>query len=222
MKIKSLIILVGMLCCIDSISQFDKLLVKHFTSEQLEEANTAKNSSYLAQNEIESIQYLNLARVFPKEFSNFYLDYLMTMDPNGFRLFKRHDKYYYGLYKDLQELENGALNALEPCIELHQYAECWAKESGRRGVTGHKRAECSKSNFGECCSYMSNQIAMEHILLLLIDEDISSLGHRKLMLSNIKSVGASFQPHKEYGYVLVMDFRICDPVEMNTAKSSLN
>ena len=58
---------------------------------------------------------------------------------------------------------------------------------------------------GECCDYGHNN-ALDIIMSLLIDEGISSLGHRNICLSSYSKIGVAIQPHKLYGYNAVMDF----------------
>lgn len=202
--------------------QYDKLLKKHFTKEELTLANTAKNENYLSADEKEVIQVLNLARVYPKSFASFYLNFLefhqnisYSVFNEGLKSFKRKDRYYYSLYKELLQLEDKELELLQPCTSMYAYAECWSKEMGMRNVTGHNRKKCTDGSFGECCSYMNTTNAVEHVLLLLIDEDIKSLGHRNTMFSAVISVGVSFAPHKEYGKGLVLDFTHEHPVNNN-------
>ena len=41
---------------------------------------------------------------------------------------------------------------------------------------------------------------------LLIDKDIASLGHRKILLGKYTSAGVSIQPHTDYRFNTVLDF----------------
>lgn len=187
-------------------SSSEKLINKYFTKTELKSANTAASVSYLSSDEKEFIQYTNLARTLPLKFANFYVAYLKEYDSHGYQKFKRRNKYYYGLFKDLKQCASDNLEAFQPDDVLYDYAQCWAKESGKRGVTGHNRRRCADGNFGECCSYMSTTDPMEHLMLLLIDEDIRSVGHRRALLANrYNKAGVSIQPHKGYGYCLVID-----------------
>jgi len=46
------------------------------------------------------------------------------------------------------------------------------------------------------------------VISLLIDENVHSLGHRKIMLSNEYTlIGVSLQPHINYGTNTVLDFK---------------
>lgn len=218
MKNLTLTTVICLLIQVVSFGQYETLLNKHFSKDQLHRANTASHENYLTNDEKEVIQVLNLARVYPKQFAAFYLDFLKqhnndySVFSTGAQSFKKKDKYYYSLYKDLLKIEEGELDFLRPCTSMFSYAECWASEMGKRNVTGHNRKKCTDGNFAECCSYMNTTNAVDHVLLLLVDEDIKSLGHRNIMLSKLKSVGVSFAPHKEYGQGLVMDFTYEEPI----------
>ena len=93
--------------------------------------------------------------------------------------------------------------------KCYQSAACHAKLSGITGYIGHNRNsdECQKKKYflGECCQY-GNDEAVEIILSLLIDKDVPSLGHRKILLGKYTSAGVSIQPHKTYRFNTVLDF----------------
>jgi uncharacterized protein YkwD len=60
---------------------------------------------------------------------------------------------------------------------------------------------------GECC-YYGVEDAFDIIVDLLIDQGVSSLGHRKICLSpSYTELGVSIQPHKTYSSNTVLDFR---------------
>ena len=185
-------------------------LKREFTKEQLAMANTAKKVTYMSNNEKKVIQYLNLARMFPSEFASFYKAYIMHGDsPFSYygKQFKRKDYYCYSLYKDLLKLNNTPQLPLQPDPDLQVLARCWAKESGRTGKIGHNRKRCHKGYFAECCGYAWTTDPMYHVLLLLVDKDVRSLGHREIMLGSYQLVGCSLEDHKGYGKVLVLDFK---------------
>ena len=82
------------------------LIKKHFTVQDLEQANTAADVDYMNEIEKEIIQYLNLARTQPFNFSKFYIEYLKEFEVEGYKKFKRRDRYYYSLHKDLLKLKS--------------------------------------------------------------------------------------------------------------------
>ncbi len=201
-----LISLMSFLLIFNSVfGQHDRLVKKHFTKSQLRMANTADQASYLSEDEKQLIQYLNLARLYPQDFADFYLAHLEAKDVYGHRAFKERNKYYYSLYKDLKSLKNGELETLLPCKETYESAKCWAIEMGKAGIRGHKRITCEGGKYAECCSYLRTTDAMTNLLHLLVDEHVESLGHRKILLAEKKSIGLSFQDHKKYGGCLVIN-----------------
>jgi len=188
-------------------SQTDGFVKSYFTSKQMNVANVARNTAYLTKNEKKVIQYINLARKYPKEFTVFYIDYLSRYDVEGYRKYESKDEYYYGLVKYLKKVKPKKTPLLHPNKLMYELAKCWAIESGKKGVIGHDRKHCSKNYAAECCNYRQGINAMEHVIDLLVDENVKGQGHREILLSKeYTRVGVSFYSHKEYGNCLVMDF----------------
>jgi uncharacterized protein YkwD len=157
------------------------------------EANSALNEDYLTDEEKKIYYYLNLVRMNPKLFADTYLNHLRNS----------RNKYESSLYSELQKL--APLPVLKPNRKLYESAKCHATESGKSGYVGHSRTKCTKYFMGECCQYgFSN--ALDIIISLLIDQGVSSLGHRKICLGRYTELGASIQPHKSYGVNAVLDF----------------
>lgn len=190
----------------NAIGQSGFLSPNSFSASERSAAYTAAPAQYLSSTEKQMIQYLNLARLYPAKFAKVYLEHLKKNDQSGYAKFKKHDKYYYGLYKDLLTTSKKKLPALQPSAKMFHFAKCWATESGKKGLTGHNRQDCKGGYFAECCSYAWNKNPMKHILQLLVDENVSSLGHRKIMLSPYKTIGISMQKHKKFSYCSVLDF----------------
>ena len=159
-----------------------------WTSEELRSANTAGSCPYLNQTEKDVILYNNLARMYPAKF--------VRVELNG----ERESAYLSSLRSELN-----SMSPLPP-FNAHRYAsssaKCWAQESGRRGMTGHNRVGCDDFKaghaWGENCSY-GKTTGRDIIVQLLIDEGISSLGHRRNCLSKyFNSVGIGYAPHSAY------------------------
>ena len=157
-------------------------------------ANSAKDESYLTDEEIMVYYYLNLVRMNPKLFADTYLDYLKNST----------DYYESSLYKELQHIKPRPI--LKPNRKLFESAQCHAIESGERGFVGHERFKCEEYFMGECIHYGQSD-ALEIIISLLIDQSVTSLGHRKICLGYFTEMGVSIQPHKTYGKNSVLDFR---------------
>lgn len=172
-----------------------------WTSTQLTKANTAKDVTYLTTVEKECIMYINLCRLYPKDFvKNELINYYGTEK--------------YGDYiKDSKYRESliNLLNTMEPLSELYfnmdayMNAKCFAKEQGEAGTIGHTRINCEKGNYAECCSY-GMDTSKDIVMQLLIDHNVPSLGHRINCLNkNYTKIGVSVQPHKKWETCAVID-----------------
>ena len=158
------------------------------------EANSALNEDYLNDEEKKIYYYLNLVRMNPELFADTYLGHLRNS----------RDNYESSLYSELKKL--APLPVLKPNRQLYESAKCHSSESGKSGYVGHKRSRCAKYFMGECCQYgLSN--ALDIVISLLIDQGVSSLGHRRICLGRYTELGASIQPHKSYGVNAVLDFK---------------
>ena len=166
--------------------------------------NTASGASYLKAKEKETIYILNLLRADPKLFANTvakkYPEYSQNLNLRRVSEFK-------SLLRTLQTMK--PLPLLKPDQLCYASAECHARSSGQRGYVGHDRKErnCkSKRHFnGECCDY-GHDDPLDILMSLLIDENVSSLGHRMICLGPYKNIGVSIQPHKTYRHNAVLDF----------------
>lgn len=174
---------------------------QEWTKEQINNANTATDIKYLSDVEKDAIMYINLARLYPKEFvKNELKDYY---GPTKYGNYLKGSKYLKSLIKELEDME--AVNALNFDKELYEYAKCFAKESGEKGIVGHERVKCAKGNFAECCSY-GMETGKDIALQWLIDHDVPSLGHRKNCLNgSYTKIGLSVHTHKQYGHCAVAD-----------------
>lgn len=163
---------------------------QEWNTDQLVKANTAINVATLTKEEKETILYLNLARLYPKDFVKNELK-------------NSRGTYANSLIRKLESMK--PLTAMVFDEELYEFAKCYAKEMGEKGTVGHNRKKCKNGNFAECCSYgMDN--GKDIILQLLIDENVPSLGHRKICLSERYSkIGVSIHKHKTHHICAVLD-----------------
>jgi len=168
--------------------------------------NTAENVSYLTMEEKWIIYYCNIARMDGKLF----LDTILTpyLTEKGIK----STTFVKSLIKDLEKTRD--LPLLFSQQDLFQAAKGHAESMGNKGKIGHDGFEkrmkpfMTKYNKGvaENCQY-GYQSAKQIVIDLLIDEGVSSLGHRKNILNaSYNCVGVSIQPHKSYKYNCVMDF----------------
>ncbi|RLD46670.1 MAG: hypothetical protein DRI86_02555 [Bacteroidetes bacterium] len=169
----------------------------------IENTNTAKDETYLTNEEKNIIWLCNLARFDGKLFSKTFLKEYIEKNQ------VRYTPYVKSLFSDLKKTKKVIL--FNPDKRIYGLAEEHAVWSGKRGKTGHKkfqeRAKRSKhSRFAENAQY-GDFMAEDIVMDLLIDEGIQTVGHRKNILSPLyRFIGVSIQPHKVYKYNCVMDF----------------
>jgi hypothetical protein len=166
--------------------------------------NTAADASYMSDEEKKLIYILNLLHTDPKLFANTvvekYPEYMHQP-------FLKNVPEYQSLLDTLRQIK--VLPLLYPDSLCFESAKCHAITSGKKAYVGHERItdECKakKHHFGECCQYGFKE-ALPIVMALIIDEKVSSLGHRFLCLSSYGKIGLSIQPHKGYGMNTVIDF----------------
>ena len=174
-----------------------------YSEEEINSANTAKNTEYLSQVEKEVIYYINLCRINPTKFLDRYIENGTYIKENEWYI-KQNPKYLASLKQKLKSLK--PLPLLHPDKALFQTALCLAREQEKSGATGHERKKCKKDFWGECCSY-GESTGVGIVLQLLIDQDVPSLGHRKIILGDYSLVGVAFGNHKRYRNLAVIDFK---------------
>ena len=173
----------------------------------LNKANTAKDVSYLTDDEKEVIMYMNLARID----GSWFVKNIIDKDDSNLH----SEKNIKSLKKDLNNTKD--LTPLKPGKGLSEAATVHAKDMGKSGSIGHQSSDGTSTfvrvkkyakggYMGENCSYgPSDPLAI--VLQLLVDDGVPSLGHRKSILSkNYTYVGVAIEPHKVYGYNCVQDF----------------
>ena len=185
--------------CLSSFVSFPQ----SWTAVQLDAANTAKNISNLTEAEKATIQYINLARLYPQLFIRNELN-----SYNGAAGF--HENLQRSGYKKslLKELKNRKpVSALQFDKTMYGYAKCFAKESGNAGWVTHTRKSCPYGYLAECCSYgvgAAKDIAMQW----LIDDGVPGVVHRVNCLNaDYSMIGIAVHAHKKYRVCAVADFR---------------
>lgn len=165
--------------------------------------NTAANVKYMNKAEKEVIYILNMARMNPALFANTVIkQYPNKSGQNHIR----SSDYYRSLLTSMQKLKPKGL--LFPDLLCYKSANCLAEFTGKNGIVGHYRTtECQSDQYfnGECCDYGHNK-PLDILLSFLIDEGVTSLGHRKICMDSYKKIGVSIQPHSSYRYTAVLDF----------------
>lgn len=167
--------------------------------------NTASKANYMSEKEKTVIYVLNLVRTYPALFAKTVIAQYPSL--SGYNELAKDQFYYQSLLTTLQQM--APLPMMTDNEKCYQSALCHALLSGKTGYIGHNRnsEECEKKKYfyGECCDYGSND-PVEIIITLLIDKDIASLGHRKILLGKYTSAGVSIQPHSSYRFNTVLDF----------------
>ena len=158
--------------------------------------DTARNIKWLTNKEKDIYYWLNYARMYPRDFCDKYILPLLDTDTDPNYLITLIDYMY----------EMKPMNPLIPDKSLYESAKCHAETSGKAGYYGHKRLlGCKEKFMGECCDY-GNFSARDHVIRLLVDERVSSLGLRYISLGFYDMVGISVAGHKVYGETVVFDF----------------
>ena len=191
-----------------------------FTPAEMGAANTAGSVSNMSDEEKKVVQYMNLARMDGERFyQSFIPEFLEYYNSTFGDKILPSNKYLVSLKVDLKKVKG--LGLLQPMKNLQLSATFHAQDMGKMGTTGHvssdgtsgdKRIQRFNPNircWSENCSY-GMASAINIVCQLLIDNNISTLGHRTNILKSVqKKVGVAIAPHKVYRTNCVMDFS-CD------------
>jgi hypothetical protein len=191
-----------------------------FTPAELGAANTAASASYMSEEEKKVVQYMNLARMDGEKFYLSFIPGFLEYYNSAFGdKILPNNNYLLSLKADLKKVKG--LVVLQPFKSLYLSATFHAQDMGKLGKTGHNSSngtDCGKrikrfypnvSCWSENCSYGMGS-AINIVCQLLIDNGVSSLGHRtNILKSSQRLVGVSIAPHKVYNSNCVMDFS-CD------------
>jgi len=172
-------------------SSIDSALVMKLTK-------VTKNCAYLSREEKDVIQWMNIARMYPKWF--LYFRKIKNTDP----------VYTKTLIKTLMTMQP-IQQKLIPSKELFFAAKCHAETAGPIAYMGHKRqnAKCKKPFHAECI-YYGNGNAARVVEAFLIDKGVPSLGHRlSLLNAKLKVVGLNQGPFgkDQKSSITVVDFK---------------
>ncbi|MCP4313613.1 MAG: CAP domain-containing protein [Bacteroidetes bacterium] len=175
-------------------------------TEVVRSLHTGNSIPYLTEEEQKVILFMNMARhdgpLFAETFVKTYVEENQV----------EKSSYLRSLYKDLAKVSG--LSPLYPEEDLTSVAQGHALKSGETGHVGHrnmkKRFAPLERNpyyaWGENCSYGYGE-AVGIVIILLIDEGIEGVGHRKNILNeSFNSVGVAIRPHTSYRVNCVMDF----------------
>lgn len=166
--------------------------------------HTAAPATYMSASEQEVIFILNMMRSNPGLFLRSVL-----LNPRSAYYIKPGEKNTYktSLLAEMRKLKSSDV-MLQPDALLFESARCHAETSGKTGYVGHDRmVGCRGSFMGECISYGSDN-PMAVVMQLLIDEDVPSLGHRRILFNfTYSEAGVATRTHSGYGSNTVIGFR---------------
>ncbi|WP_442588533.1 CAP domain-containing protein [Pedobacter sp. AW31-3R] len=196
-----------------------------WTPQELENANTAKNTSYLNEEEKKIVFYMNLARTDGEKFFNtFFQDFVnaynaeMQQYSNYEELrVNRKDKYYRGLQQDLKGVKG--LPLFSPDETLTWIAQQHTKDMNKNNIAGHHSSD-GRSPQDRISKYYAGRAMAEtlafgfskglaNVSMLLLDKGVPDLGHRRTILGTsykLRLVGVNIRQHPEYKYCAAVDF----------------
>jgi hypothetical protein len=186
--------------------------------------NTASNATYISKVEREVVLELNLLRSNPQKYAELYL--------KPFRQY--YNGKNLEIPGRITIITNEGIKPLDECISqlskaqsapelfpsqgMCKAARDHAEDQSKSGKTGHDGSDGSTlpdrlnrygkwlTTIGENIDY-GNGNAREIIIALLIDDGVSSRGHRKNLLNGAyHNIGVAVRSHPKYEYVCVMDY----------------
>ncbi len=167
---------------------------QHDHLPELERSQDYSDTSNFAQNLLAA---LNFFRMNPSEAAELY-----EQSP----MYDRKSRNDRSLIKELKTMEP-ITEAIVWDSLLYEAAICHAQTSGADGHKGHTRiADCPEDFNAECIQYGIDR-PDEIIISLLEDTGVSSLIHRKILLSaELTRLGAAQAHHSTYRVITVIDF----------------
>lgn len=167
--------------------------------------DTARKAGWLTEQEKLVMYYMNWARMKPAEFAEKFLAQRRS-----------EGAYADECYRELKA--KAPTQALQASRGLWLAAKSHADDQGPSGQTGHNGTRGSTMTsrieaqgewdrtIGENISYGYDQ-ALDIVLQLLIDDGVSSRGHRKnIMNPEFRVAGAAIGRHSGYRFMCVQDF----------------
>ena len=156
--------------------------------------------------ELSIIDEINLMRSNPKDYAEKYIKPQITSSSSS---------YWTSCVSDMSKITS--LGKLSYAEGLYKLAKAHSSTQGQTTNTGHDRTNGDSfsdavkkygrySYVGENISY-GKDTARGIVIQLLVDDGVESLGHRlNLLNTRFESVGVSYDTHKRYRVMCVMDF----------------
>lgn len=161
----------------------------------MENTRVTTPCAYMTDFDREVIQWLNIARMYPKWFI-----YFRKVKNEG-------STYEESLYETLATMKP-LQHKLKPDSMLWESEDCHVKTSGHKGHIGHDRIDTKCRARGQECVYYGLRNPPEIVKALLIDKGVFSLGHRNACLDKTNNkVGVSHGKHKTHDQMCAISFR---------------
>jgi uncharacterized protein YkwD len=121
------------------------------------------------------------------------------------------NRYAKSLIRELERRDS--IPPLKFNNSLQKLSDDFAEEAGRKGWVGHRRVNQRFEKYANHIDLTAENLQygfddpLDIVMDLLIDIDISNLGHRKNILNpNFSIIGVSINKHKSYEFITVMSF----------------
>ncbi len=176
-----------------------------WTDVQLAAANsTTADNETLSGEERDAIMYLNLARMYPKDFAKYELqDYTGSADSP---MFYENSPYKTSLLDELNYAYPIPV-AFILSDEMNENCKCVAKEQSEDGSHGDVRKFCPETIFVENRSY-GMETGKDIVMQWLIDHDFPDLDHRNTLLNGgYTEIGLSMHWHLVYGMCAISQIK---------------
>jgi hypothetical protein len=196
----------------------------------LAKLDTARKVEYLTSVEKDIILELNKVRSNPQKYAEMYIkprlalfDGKSPFGPNSYKLpsgtYMTTAEGARGVQECYDALKASAVSPLlAPSRGMSRAAKDHVSDQGPKGTTGHNSSNGNspwdrlnrygkwEKNVGENIDYGSST-GRDIVAQLLIDDGVSSRGHRKNNMSkDFAFVGVAVGSHKTYGMMAVLDF----------------
>lgn len=187
------------------------------SSVNYEKLNTGKTATYLTPVEKQMLLEINFVRAYPKVYAKIISKYLADESNSAFGL--NNDTYNAGIELIKELNESNPLSILQSSQCVYNAAKKHGLDSQKRGFFDHQGSDGSQPwdrILKECKEYKSgsengagntSENPRAAVISLLLDDGISSRGHRRNLLDPKWKYGACFRySDKTYGYQWVQNF----------------
>jgi hypothetical protein len=186
--------------------------------------DTGRNADYLTETEKDVLLLMNAVRTDPALFGSLYVTEYRSNYNGRYLQFPGEitimtNEGIRAVDELLRYLQNASsMQVLQPSRGMSRAAADHVADQGPSGRTGHTGNDGSsmsarinrygrwQSGAGENISY-GYATAMKIVMQLLVDDGVSSRGHRKnIMNGSFNAAGIAVGSHAAYGYMCVIDF----------------